>query len=142
MLACGLRVVLQLSIIMLLLSRRTSTYAFGIKNHFTKSGTCSKRFLPVQRTQYAHRFLTQTHLFSTKNENISSQQTNNLNEISLKDKIKVMWKSYGYVAIGTYVSVYLVTLSSIFFSLDMDIFHAATVGLDPVSAVTKVRHRR
>lgn len=55
----------------------------------------------------------------------------------LKSKLKVMWKQYGGVAVLTYLSVYVCTLSSVFISLDYDIFNAATFGLDPNAAVKK-----
>lgn len=53
-------------------------------------------------------------------------------------KIKYMWKNYGSIAIGTYLSVYVVTLSSVFLCVDADVFNAASVGLDPISAIKKV----
>ena len=49
-----------------------------------------------------------------------------------------MWNDYGKVAIGTYLSVYIVTLSSIFFSLDYDLFSSTTFGVDPQAAIKKV----
>ena len=55
----------------------------------------------------------------------------------LKSKLKVLWKQYGGVAVITYLSVYICTLSSVFVSLDLDIFNAATFGLDPNAAVKK-----
>ena len=61
----------------------------------------------------------------------SEADTNN----DLKSKVKVLWKQYGGVAVVTYLSVYICTLSSIFISLDYDIFNAATFGLDPNAAV-------
>lgn len=57
---------------------------------------------------------------------------------TVKDGFKTLWKKYGYVAIGTYLSIYVVTLSSIFMSLDFDLFNAATFGFDPNAAVFKV----
>lgn len=56
----------------------------------------------------------------------------------LKSKLKIMWKTYGTVAIGTYLSIYVMTLSAVFTCIDLDIFHAASVGLDPVKAIKKV----
>ena len=53
-------------------------------------------------------------------------------------KIKSMWKNYGSIAIGTYLSVYVVTLSSVFLCVDADVFNAASIGLDPISAIKKV----
>jgi len=61
-----------------------------------------------------------------------------VDESSFKSKVKYMWKSYGAIAIGTYFGLYLTTLGSLFFALDFDVFHAASVGLDPVHAVQKV----
>lgn len=57
---------------------------------------------------------------------------------SLKDKLKIMWKSYGILAVGTYLGVYIATLGSMFVALDFDIFNAATFGLDPATAIEKV----
>jgi hypothetical protein len=45
---------------------------------------------------------------------------------------------YGFVAVGTYATIYISTLSSIFIAMDYDIFNAATFGFDPVGAVKKV----
>lgn len=57
---------------------------------------------------------------------------------SVKGKFKEMWKNYGVVAVGTYLSLYVMTLGSIFTSLDFDLFSASSVGFDPVAAVKKV----
>ena len=57
---------------------------------------------------------------------------------SMKGKIKEMWKKYGAVAIGTYLSVYLSTLGSIFLCLDYDVFNSSSFGLDPATAIQKV----
>ena len=57
---------------------------------------------------------------------------------SALNPIKQMWKSYGTVAIATYLSIYVATLGGVFVSLDQDIFSAATFGFDPIAAVTKV----
>jgi hypothetical protein len=80
--------------------------------------------------------------FSTLNDQqfSTSKETNDVNQasVSLKDKIKQIWKSYGYVAAGTYFGIYVLTLSSMYLALDFDIFNAATFGLDGPSAVNKV----
>jgi hypothetical protein len=57
---------------------------------------------------------------------------------SFKFKLKTLWKTYGVLAVTTYLGVYVGTLSSIFLALDYDIFHAATVGVDPIAAIQKV----
>lgn len=56
----------------------------------------------------------------------------------LKGQLKAMWTKYGYVFIGTYLGIYGLTLSSILFCLDFDVFKAASVGMDPVESVKKV----
>lgn len=55
-----------------------------------------------------------------------------------QDRVKYMWNAYGKVAIGTYLSIYITTLGSIFMALNYDVFHAATFGLDPAHAIAKV----
>lgn len=63
----------------------------------------------------------------------------NINDnLSVKDKAKQLWNAYGYVAVASYLGIYIVTLSSIFFSLDFDVFHAETFGFKPEEAVLKV----
>jgi hypothetical protein len=74
-------------------------------------------------------------LDKTTNTNQSSTQNQ---QLSLKDKLKTLWKQYGLIAVGTYLSIYVATLSSMFVALDWDIFNAATFGLDPMYAIQKV----
>lgn len=76
-------------------------------------------------------------LFSATPSNNPSEPGPNDN-LSLKDKAKQLWKSYGYVAVGSYLGLYIATLTSIFLSLDFDIFHAETFGFKPEEAVLKV----
>ena len=67
-----------------------------------------------------------------------SEPSTYADQVDVKSKIKYMWKSYGIVAVGTYFGLYVTTLSSIFFALDLDIFNSSTVGLDPSMAINKV----
>ena len=59
-------------------------------------------------------------------------------ETGLKAQFKNMWKKYGYMGIGFYLTVYISVLSSIYVSLDLDLLNAAAFGVDPQSAVKKV----
>ena len=59
-------------------------------------------------------------------------------ETGLKAQFKAMWQKYGYMGIGFYLTVYITVLSSIYFSLDLDLLNAAAFGVDPTSAVKKV----
>lgn len=54
---------------------------------------------------------------------------------TVSQKLKKMWEAYGVIAVGTYLSVYVTTLGSLFLALDYDVFNAATVGLDPTYAI-------
>ena len=56
----------------------------------------------------------------------------------VKSKLKLMWKKYGVTFIGTYLGIYALTLSSIFFSLDLQLLIPSSVGFEPVAAVHKV----
>ena len=69
---------------------------------------------------------------------LSSETDGKKQSKSMKAMFTEMWQNYGYVFIGTYIGVYLVTLGSMFAALDMDVFSASTFGLDPASAVHKV----
>lgn len=87
----------------------------------------------------------QEHLVGSCRMFSSSSDGNDKNKKETKEKIangmskmKLMWKKYGTVFIGTYLGVYVTTLSSLFLALDYDVFNAAMVGLDPVAAVEKV----
>ena len=86
------------------------------------------------------------HILNNNNNNNNNERKNYIRLFSssevdknddLKSKLKVLWKQYGGVAVVTYLSVYICTLSSVFVSLDLDIFNAATFGLDPNAAVKK-----
>ena len=57
---------------------------------------------------------------------------------SRTDGIKGLIKKYGYLSVGTYLSIYIMTLGAIYTSLEFDIFNAATFGLDPVNMIKKV----
>lgn len=57
---------------------------------------------------------------------------------TVSQKLKKMWEAYGVIAVGTYLSVYVTTLGSLFLALDYDVFNAATVGLDPTYAIHMV----
>ena len=55
-----------------------------------------------------------------------------------KQNFKELLKKYGYTAVGTYLSIYILTLGSIFGSLQYDLFNAATFGFDPLELINKV----
>jgi hypothetical protein len=67
-----------------------------------------------------------------------STDSENASNPTFKEKITLMWKNYGKVAIGTYITVYLTTISSIYFALDFGVFNAATFGFDHAAAILKV----
>ena len=67
----------------------------------------------------------------------SSETESKKEEKSMKARFTEMWHNYGYVFVGTYIGVYLMTLGSVFAALDFDVFSASTFGLDPASAVHK-----
>lgn len=96
--------------------------------------TLSNRIF-VHRSNYQ-----QTSLFSSPKEvgNDMSAEEGLAGAVTLKDKMKYMWKNYGYVAIGSYLSLYVITLGSIFLCLDFDVFRASTVGFSPEEAILKV----
>lgn len=77
---------------------------------------------------------------STREDNVVAAAAGNdlAAQSTLKGKIKYMWKAYGYFAIGSYLGLYIVTLSSIYFALDFDVFKASSVGFSPEMAVHKV----
>ena len=81
-------------------------------------------------------YVSQTKLFASTPERSEEE----VKDEGLKGKVAQLWGRYGYVAVGTYVTVYISTLGGIFVSMDYDIFNAATFGFDPVGAVKKV-HR-
>mmetsp|Transcript_6848 Transcript_6848/g.13147 ORF Transcript_6848/g.13147 Transcript_6848/m.13147 type:complete len:171 (-) Transcript_6848:157-669(-) len=47
--------------------------------------------------------------------------------------LKTIFKKYGYVAVGTYLSVYVMTLCSVFVALDLDLLQSSTFGFDPIT---------
>ena len=71
-------------------------------------------------------------------DTINAKESTEVAQTSIKDKIKSLWKNYGTVAVGSYLGLYVMTLGSIFLSLDYDIFRASTFGFSPEHAVLKV----
>jgi hypothetical protein len=51
----------------------------------------------------------------SKNNKINGNDSDKVEDTSTKGKLKLMWKKYGFIFIGTYLSVYASTLVSIFF---------------------------
>jgi hypothetical protein len=95
----------------------------------------------VDRTipsKYTYPLLSQVQLLSSSDQ--SSISTKETVPTSFKEKVQNLWSSYGYVAIGSYLGLYVVTLGSIFFCLDADLLHASTFGFNPESAVLKVQN--
>lgn len=84
--------------------------------------------LNIHSNRHIFHSITALHLSSKPSEELDT---------SMKGQMKSLWKNYGYIAIGTYFSVYFLTLGSIYSSLEFDIFNSATFGLDPVFAVQK-----
>jgi hypothetical protein len=78
-----------------------------------------------------------SHMFSTNVDKENDKHKETKGE-AIKHGLQSMWKKYGTVFIGTYLSVYVGTLTGLFFALDYDIFSIASVGLDPAAAVSKV----
>lgn len=81
--------------------------------------------------------------FSNISSNHPDENNNNKSSINnvkptIRQQLSGLWKKYGIIAVCTYLSIYIGTLSSIFVSLEYDIFNAATFGLDPVYAISKV----
>jgi hypothetical protein len=57
---------------------------------------------------------------------------------SSKEKLKMLWRKYGWLSVGTYLGMYASTLGGIFISLEFDLFNAATFGLDTATLVDMV----
>lgn len=71
-------------------------------------------------------------------ENLAAANDPSVKNLSLKARANELWNKYGAIALGTHFSVWVVTLSTVFVCMDLDIFNAATFGLDPIAAVVKV----
>jgi hypothetical protein len=78
-----------------------------------------------------------SHMFST-NVDKENEKPKETKAAAFQHGLQSMWKKYGTVFIGTYLSVYVGTLTSLFFALDYDVFSIASIGLDPAAAVSKV----
>eukprot|EP00600_Ochromonadales_sp_CCMP1393_P000916 CAMPEP_0174989774 /NCGR_PEP_ID=MMETSP0004_2-20121128/20922_1 /TAXON_ID=420556 /ORGANISM="Ochromonas sp., Strain CCMP1393" /LENGTH=179 /DNA_ID=CAMNT_0016243247 /DNA_START=129 /DNA_END=668 /DNA_ORIENTATION=+ len=95
--------------------------------------TAASRIAVVAAPRKAGTVATSTRLYSSNTD----QAKEDSKTTPYKERVSDMWKKYGKLAIGTYLGIYVTTLSSIFFALDLDLFHAATFGFDPVAAITK-----
>jgi len=98
----------------------------------------SRRGMPLMFFNNFPKAFARSQHFLFSSETDKTQVGHKETSSTVKDGFKTLWKKYGYVAIGTYLSIYVVTLSSIFLSLDFDLFNAGTFGFDPNAAVFKV----
>jgi uracil-DNA glycosylase len=57
---------------------------------------------------------------------------------TFREKIKLVWKKYGLVALGTHFSIYLATIGSLYVALDVGVFNAATFGFNHEAAILEV----
>jgi hypothetical protein len=53
-------------------------------------------------------------------------------------KLMNLWRQYGYVALGTYFTIYVTTLTSLFYAFDNDLLSAHSIGLSPEDVIEKV----
>lgn len=99
----------------------------------------SHRYSDDKKKQYScHNSLIKTSKIQPMHVRLYSSNDVETEGNDLKSKVKSLWKNYGYVAIGTYFCIYVCTLSSIFLSLDNNVFSAQSFNFDPVEAVKKV----
>jgi len=67
-----------------------------------------------------------------------SSEGENKQNTGLRGKLTNMWKTYGTLAIGTYVGLYVTALGTIYVSLSNDLLNVASIGIDPIAAVNQV----
>lgn len=123
-----------------------SGLSFTIGNHYRRNGFSLKSLsLNPHKSHIKHstlNLLKYQSLRCLSSVKLSSKSTDNIAEnpksTGLGAKAKELWNSYGYVALGTYFSLYVCTLGSFFICLDQDLLNAAAFGLDPVVAIKKV----
>ena len=106
------------------------------KVNFLKAINITPRNL-FNRKQYPD-YRTGLKLFSTKIKDEGVEPTVvPAKPSNFGEHVKELWNTYGYLAIGTYFSIYVTTLGTFFFCLDHDILNAGAFGLDPAHAVAK-----
>jgi hypothetical protein len=54
------------------------------------------------------------------------------------NKLKQLWRRYGYLTIATYLGLYGCTLGGIFMTFEYDVFNASTFGYDAASLIKTV----
>lgn len=121
-------------------------YSVPLLNKFNKSTAQFQNVTRACLTKFTHQRKLQAEmpirLYSSShfNQDKDDKKDSTLDKKpSMKDKFKKLWKQYGMIAVGTYLTVYVSTLGSLFLAVDYDILNAASVGLDPVMAIEKVR---
>lgn len=122
-------------------ARRQST----THNYFTAVSRASVVYSPTHSVRsIALPQISRSHTYSSplsgkqSRSMASTDDATEAEDTSVKGKLMKMWKNYGVVTIGTYLSIYVSVLSSFYFALDYDVFKASTFGLDPAAAVQKV----
>lgn len=85
--------------------------------------------------------LTSKNIFKLTNKfkYFNYKQFSSSSSSSYSNKFATLWKKYGYVFLGTYLSVYGTTLGSIFIALDFDLFKASDFGYDAKTLTQTVK---
>jgi hypothetical protein len=102
----------------------------------TSCSLCSKlrpRGRVLVASAYQKPLYTSTRLITdSKSNEVEEKKTN---------RVKEIFDKYGYVAIGTYLGVYVATLSGVFLALDYDLLASSSFGFDPITTTKSVSLR-
>lgn len=97
----------------------------------------------IHHVASTHRY-NRPHLCMTMDTRHFSDSTNTNNdkvkEVVAKSggRFKEIFQKYGYVAVGTYLGLYVMTLSGLFVALDYDLLAASSMGFDPITTTKSV----
>ena len=106
----------------------------------------SSTVAPLRRRAFCLKVESRHHLSSLTSgvskrkdeEPCADSEEKELQSSSTKDKLKILWRRYGMLFVGTYLSTYVVTLSGAFFTIDSGLLSATSIGVDPVTVIHKV----
>lgn len=97
--------------------------------HLMRTSSKSKVYFSSLGTMSSSNHSTSTKP-SSGNDSVKdeSNKTDITKQLSTKEKVKLLFKKYGFVFVGTYMSIYFATLLSIFGSLEMGLLDPDTLS--------------
>jgi hypothetical protein len=82
----------------------------------------------------AFRYMPSLSVHTKATESKEDQPEDEMKDLGMKGKLKLLWERYGLVTVGTYLTTYIATLGGLYFALDSNTLLANNLGFDPIES--------